>query len=171
MVPVNIRRDGDANGLGNRISSLFVELPVAEAEPLRRYELVRASAQARKDSGQAFGSSVLLGITELAPPVLHASLARSLYAKRLFNITITNVPGSPEPFHAFGGRIVDVVPLVPLAAGHALGIAVITYAGKLTFGLNADRGTMPDLDVFEKAIVASLAELKALAHDATPAAR
>ena len=44
MVPVNIRREGDRGELGNKVSSLFVELPVAEADPLRRYELVRATA-------------------------------------------------------------------------------------------------------------------------------
>lgn len=40
MVPVNIRREGDHGELGNKVSSLFVELPVAEPDPLRRYELV-----------------------------------------------------------------------------------------------------------------------------------
>ena len=170
MVPVNIRPADDRGGLGNRVSSLFVELPVAEPDPLRRYELVRAAAQARKDSGQAFGSSAVLGITELAPPVLHATLARSLYARRLFNITITNVPGSPQLVHAFGGRMVDVVPIVPLAAEHALGIAAVSHAGRLTFGLSADRASVPDLDVFEHGIVASLGELQALAKT-TSAAR
>ena len=38
MVPVNIRREGKRGELGNKVSSLFVELPVAEADPLRRYE-------------------------------------------------------------------------------------------------------------------------------------
>ncbi len=163
MVPVNIRTESDNGELGNRISSLFVELPVAEPDPLRRYELVQAEAQARKDSGQAYGGSVLIGLTELAPPILHVSLARSLYAKRLFNITITNVPGSPEPVHVFDSRLVDVIPLVPLAAEHALGIAVLSHAGQLTFGLCADRASVPDLEVLEQGIATSLEELKALA--------
>ncbi len=170
MVPVNIRRENDRGGLGNRVSSLFVELPVAEDDPMRRYELVRAAAEKRKASGQALGTGAVLGFTELAPPVLHAGLARSLYARRLFNITITNVPASPKPLHAFGARMVDVVPVVPLAAEHAVGIAVVSYAGRLTFGLCADRATVPDLDVFEHGIVASLEELGTLA-EATAAAR
>ena len=44
MVPVNIRRDADRGEVGNKVSSLFVELPVAEADPRRRHELVRATA-------------------------------------------------------------------------------------------------------------------------------
>ena len=170
MVPVNIRREGDRGELGNKVSSLFVELPVAEADPLRRYELVRAAVEERKAGGQALAAGAVTGLTELAPPVLHAGLARAMSAKRLFNVTITNVPGSPRRLYAFGAPMVEVVPIVPLAAEHAVGIAAVSYAGGVTFGLYADRATMPDLDVLRDGIVTSLLELAALA-DATAAAR
>ena len=143
---------------------------MAEADPLRRYELVRAAAENRKAGGQALAASAVTGLTELAPPVLHAGLARSLYAKRLFNVTITNVPGSPRRLYALGAPMVDIVPIVPLAAEHAVGIAVVSYAGGMTFGLCADRATVPDLDVLRDGIV----HLPARAGgrgDATAAAR
>ena len=124
------------------------------ADPLRRYELVSAAVQQRKAGGQARAASALTGLTELAPPVLHAGIARSLFAKRLFNVTITNVPASPRRLYAFGAPLIDVVPIVPLAAEHALGIAVVSYAGQMTFGLYADRATVPDLDVLRDGIVA-----------------
>jgi diacylglycerol O-acyltransferase len=170
MVPVNIRREGDHGELGNEVSSLFVDLPVAEPDPLRRYQLVSACTEQRKAGGQALAASTLTGLTELAPPVLHASLARQLFAKRLFNVTITNVPASPHRRYAFGAPMLDVVPIVPLAAEHALGIAVVSYAGEMTFGLYADRATMADLDVLRDGIRTSLLELAALAHT-TSAAR
>jgi diacylglycerol O-acyltransferase / wax synthase len=170
MVPVNIRRKGDHGELGNKVSSLFVELPVAEADPLRRYELVRAAAETRKAGGQALAAGAVTGLTELAPPVLHATLARAMSAKRLFNVTITNVPGSPRRLYAFGAPMVDVVPIVPLAAEHTVGIAAVSYAGGATFGLYADRATVPDLDVLRDGIVTSVRELAALAHP-TAAAR
>jgi diacylglycerol O-acyltransferase len=164
QVPVNIRRAGDDGELGNKLSSLFIELPVAEPDPLRRYELVRAATEKRKASGQALGAGVVLGLTELAPPVLHASLARLLYAKRLFNITITSVPGSPRRLYAFGAPALEVVPVVPLAAEHALGITAVSYAGQLTFGLCADRAAVPDLHILKDGILNSIRELAALAH-------
>ncbi len=37
MVPMNVRVASEHLALGNRISSLFVELPVAQADPVRRY--------------------------------------------------------------------------------------------------------------------------------------
>ena len=55
-----------------------------------------------------------------------------------------------------------------MAGGFA--IAVVSYAGGMTFGLYADRATVPDLDVLRDGIVTSLLELAALAH-ATSTAR
>ncbi|MGZ4234227.1 MAG: WS/DGAT/MGAT family O-acyltransferase [Solirubrobacteraceae bacterium] len=162
MVPVNLRQSGNDGELGNRVSSMFVELPVAEADPRRSYERVRAASERHKASGQPLASSVLVGLTELAPPTLHVGLARLLYAKRLFNVTITNVPGPPERLYSFGAPMTDIVPIVPLAADHAVGIAVISYAGRMTFGLIADRTSVPDLDVVRDGIAASLFELATL---------
>lgn len=164
MVPVNTRTGGDHGELGNQVSSLFVDLPVSEDDPLRRYELVRAAVQKQKSGGQALAASAVTTLGGLAPPVLHATFARSLFAKRLFNITVTNVPGSPRRLYAFSAPMVDVVPVVPLAAEHAVGLAVISYAGGATFGLCADRATVPDLDVLRAGIVTSLGELASLAH-------
>ena len=173
MVPVNIRNQGVHGELGNKVSSLFVDLPVAEADPLHRYELVCAATEKQKANGQALAASAVTGLAGLAPPVLHASLARSLFARRLFNVTITNVPGSPRRLYALGAPMVDVVPIVPivpivpLAAEHAIGIALASYAGGMTFGLCADRATVPDLEVLKEGIVSSLLELAALAQAAT----
>ena len=115
--------------------------------------------------GQALAASTVIGLAGLAPPALHASFA-PLFAGRLFNVTITNIPGSPRRLYALGAPMVDIVPIVPLAAGHAIGIAVVSYAGGMTFGLCADRATVPDLEVLEEGIVSSLRELAALAHAA-----
>lgn len=159
MVPVNLRRDAERADLGNRVSSLFVDLPVGEADPVRRYRLVHDAVDHQKASGQALAAAAVTNVAGLAPPVLHATFARSLFAKRLFNITVTNVPASPRRLYAFGAPMVDVVPVVPLAAEHAVGVSVVSYAGAMTFGLCADRATVPDLDVFRAGIVAALDEL------------
>ena len=138
MVPVNIRSDSERLALGNKISSLFVELPVAEPDPLRRYRLQTSASASHKGSGQAVGSRALIDFAAHAPPVLHSFLARSMYATRLFNLTITNVPGPPRPLYAFGSQAEEVWPIVPLAAEHAVGIAILSYAGRVCFCVNVD---------------------------------
>jgi WS/DGAT/MGAT family acyltransferase len=162
MVPVNLRQAAERGTLGNRVTSLFVELPVEEAEPARRYERVLHATQALKAGRQAAGSHAVVELAGLAPPVLHGLAARTMSSPRLFNVTITNVPGPRSTLYAFGAPLREVLPLVPVFAGHAIGIAVVSYDGGMYFGLSAD-AAVPDLDVLADGIEASLAELRALA--------
>ena len=138
MVPMNMRSAGDQLAMGNRISSLFVHLPVAASDPLERYRLQVEEAEALKAGAQALGSH-LLDLGDHMPPVLHSFVARSLFATRLFNVTITNVPGPQTPLYYFGSQVQEIWPLVPIAAEHALGLAVFSYDGTLYFCINADR--------------------------------
>ena len=166
MVPVNIRSAAERLALGNRITSLFVHLPVAERDPRRRYELQLDEAERLKAGTQAMGSRDIIDLAAHAPPVIHTFLARSLFATRLFNVTITNVPGPQLPLYAFGSRMQAVWPLVPLAAEHALGVAVLSYDGRVFFCLNAARDSVPDLDVVACGIADSIAELVEIARPA-----
>ena len=163
MVPVNVRTAAQRFGLGNRVSSLFVHLPVAEPDAGRRYLLTVAEAEELKRGGQASGGVGLVALSGLAPPVLHAVFARSAFATRLFNLTVTNVPGPQLPLYAFGARMEEVLPLVPLAAQHAVGVAVVSYDGLVFFGLNGDERAMPDLDVLAHGIETAIGELRDLA--------
>jgi hypothetical protein len=96
----------------------------------------------------------------LAPPLVQSIVARLMFTPRLFNLTITNVPASPVTLYALGAPLRRVLPLVPIFTGHALGVAVVSYDGDVTFGLNADRDAVPDLDAFRSGIEESLAELR-----------
>jgi WS/DGAT/MGAT family acyltransferase len=168
MVPVNVRSAGEHLEMGNRITSLFVHLPVSEADPRRRYERQVEEAEGLKSGTQAEGSLGVVDLAGHAPPMIHAFLARSLFATRLFNVTITNVPGPEIPLYCLGSRMRGVWPLVPIAAEHAVGIAVVSYDGTLFFCVNADRDTMPDLKVLSDGIRDSIEELGALAAQPAP---
>ena len=85
-----------------------------------------------------------------------------------FNLTITNVPGPPRTLYAFGAPMREVLPLVPVFAHHAVGIAVVDYAGTVYFGLNADAASVHDLDVLSDAIESSVAEVGLLARTSDP---
>jgi diacylglycerol O-acyltransferase / wax synthase len=151
MVPVDVRADAEHLALGNRVSSLFVELPVAIDDPLERYARVRANALARKREHQAEGSRALVEVAGLAPPILHSQLARSLFGRRLFNLTITNIPGPQLPLYMLGRRMLAAYPLVPIFTDHSVGIAISSYDGRVAFGINAD-ARVRDLDVLSEAL-------------------
>ena len=165
MVPVNVRLASEHLALGNRVSSLFVDLPVAEPNLLQRYlQTVARSRSLKADGQQAAGTAAVIDLAGLAPPVIHSALAQALYATRLFNVTITNVPGPQQTLYAFGAPLREIHPLVPLAAEHALGVAVVSYDGTLFFGVVADRDAVTDLEVMLGAMRDSLAELLVLAR-------
>jgi diacylglycerol O-acyltransferase len=165
MVPMNVRAASEHLALGNRISSLFVELPVTEADPVLRYHETVARAQSLKSAGeQAAGTTAVIELAGLAPPVIHATIAQALYASRLFNVTITNVPGPQQTLYAFGAPMREVHPLVPLAAEHAVGVAAASYDGNVFFGVVADRDTVPDLEVLLSALSASVQDLLSAAR-------
>jgi WS/DGAT/MGAT family acyltransferase len=169
MVPMNIRREDEHDGrLGNRISSLFIDLPVTEEDELRRYGLVCAATNQVKASHLPEGADTLLALTGLAPPILHHELARSLFAKRLFNVTVTNVPGPQQQLYVLGAPLHTVWPLVPLAAEHAIGVAIVSYAGSLTFGIVVDRDSMQDVDVLAEGMTQTLCRLQRAAHPVAP---
>lgn len=161
QVPVNIRREDKEHSLGNELTSLFVELPVDEADPLTRYRRVVERAEQLKAGSQRAGGKTIVDVADLGPPLAGALLARSMFGgTRMFNLTITNVPASRERLYALGAPLVDVLPLVPLFAGHTIGIAVVSYSGQMVFGLNADRVGASDVGVLAEGIERSFAELR-----------
>ena len=163
MVPMNVRGGDERLALGNRVSSLFVDLPVAAEAAAERFDTVVQRTRRLKSSRAALGAETMIDVAALAPPVFHSALARSLYATRLFNITITNVPGPRVELYTLGARLRAVYPLVPLAAEHSIGIAIFSYMDEIAIGISADRDSCPDLDVLIDAIGAELASLGAVA--------
>lgn len=171
MVPVNVRRASEMLALGNRVSSLFVELPVAEPDGLARYRrTVEATAQLKR-SGLVGGAEALMDVAGVVPPILHAALARLAFTPRLFNVTITNVPGPQQTLYAFGAPLERVIPMVPIFANHAVGIAIASYDGEVVFGLVGDHAAMRDIDVLADGLERSIDELRRLAGlgDGAPA--
>jgi diacylglycerol O-acyltransferase len=163
QVPVNIRREDKEHSLGNELTSLFVELPVDEADPQARYRRVAERAEQLKAGSQRTGGKTIVDVADMGPPLAGALLARSMFGgTRMFNLTITNVPAFRERLYALGAPLVDVLPLVPLFAGHTIGIAVVSYSGQMVFGLNADRVGAPDVGVLAEGIERSFAELSGL---------
>ena len=163
MVPVNLRGE-DHETLGNKVSSLFVELPIGESNRRRRYEATRVAAGELKSGSAALGAATIIGVSGVLPPVVHGSIAEMLYSTRLCNLTITNVPGPQFRLYALGSQLRRIVPLVPLFKDHAIGLAIISYDGELVFGVNVDQASNPDLDVLERGLRDEFAALLALAR-------
>jgi diacylglycerol O-acyltransferase len=159
MVPADVRTSDDPAASGNRISFVFVELPCDEPDPVERLQAVyRATAQRRRD-GEAEDLDTAFRVLALTPPPVQRALAHAFAHPRLFNLTISSVPGPAVPRYLRGCRLVSVHSAVPLAGRHALSIGVVMVAGQACFGIYADAATLPDADALGADLEAALDEL------------
>ncbi len=166
MVPVSIRPDEARGALGNQVAAMMAPLPVGSEEPITRYELINQSMDEVKRSGQAMGAKALTDLTDLtsfAPPNIVSQASRLAVGRRWFNLVVTNVPGPQFPLYLLGRRMDDLIPMVPLAPNQALGVAIMSYNGGISFGLVGDYDVMYDLDDLGQDFEVALAELAAAA--------
>jgi diacylglycerol O-acyltransferase len=75
----------------------------------------------------------------------------------------TNVPGPQIPLYCLGREMLSYLPYVPIADGVRVGTAILSYNGRLAFGVTGDYDTAADVDVLARGIVAGIDELTALA--------
>jgi diacylglycerol O-acyltransferase / wax synthase len=163
MVPVSVRAENERGALGNKVSAIYAPLPIGLEDPIARFRVVHEVTRDLKASGQAVGAEMITSLADFAPPTILSQAMRLQAAQRFFNLTVTNVPGPQFPLYLLGRRLCHVYPLVPLADGCALGIAIMSYNGRIDFGLVSDYDALPDLDDVAAAVDAAIDELAASA--------
>jgi WS/DGAT/MGAT family acyltransferase len=162
MVPADVRSSEDAAGTGNRISFVFLELPCHEPDPVRRLQRVGAATERRRRDGEADDLDAAFRLLARTPGPFQHALAHAFAHPRLYNLTISSVPGPAVPRYLRGCRLREVWSAVPLADRHALSIGVVTVAGNACFAFLADVATLPDADELGADLEAALDELLAL---------
>lgn len=159
MVPVSVRADTERGALGNRVAAMWAPLPVGVENPADCLGQIREAMEGIKRSGQAVGAQVLTNLAGFAPPTILSQAARLQARQRYFNLVVTNVPGPQFPLYLLGRRLRDLYPVVPLARRQALGIAVMSYNGRLGFGLLADYDAVPELESIARDLERAIASL------------
>ena len=169
MVPVSTRHTGERGELGNRVSAVFADLPVGQADPLERLRAVSAQLHTLKTGGTAMGVDALLGAADLLPAGLYALgvKAWALSPQRIFSTVTTNVPGPQQPLYLLGRRMTDLYPYIPLGADLRITVGIASYAGRLAWGVTGDHDSVPDLHELSDGIEASIAELISLTPPST----
>ena len=168
LVPVSIRTADERGEPGNKLAAMRGPLPVYVEDPARRLRVVSEQMEGLKRSKQALGAEVISRFNDFAPPTLLAQAARINFSTRLFNMIVTNVPGPQMPLYVLGRKLDEVFPVAFLPENHALAVAIMSYNGRVCFGLLADYDSMEDVETVAAGIDESLAELEQVAA-ATPA--
>ena len=165
LVPVSVRAPDARGELGNRVSAIFLELPVTPGDPKARLDRIAADMRRSKASHMIEAGVWFTELADLGFPLLVGSFSRLVtrvmhrLPQRALATVTTNVPGPALPLYLMGRRMLYWLPYVPIAQGARLGTAVLSYAGELAIGVTADEASVHDLDVFTRAVDADLTRL------------
>lgn len=143
-VPVNLRPLEHARKLGNHFGLVFLDLPVGELNPIRRVERVASCMNSLKNSRQAIVAFGLLAALGMAPAALQG-VALELFSRKATAVA-TNVPGPQQPLYMGGSRVRDMMFWVPQTGSIGIGVSILSYNGRVHFGLIADAKLVPDPD-------------------------
>jgi WS/DGAT/MGAT family acyltransferase len=157
-MPVNVRASGE-HVSGNHVAVLSLPLPVAERDSRRRLQTIIESTSQIKGSGQLHGIELLSEFSDRLFPPLAGWLAWAAARARMYNLSITNMPGPQIPVYLLGAPMVGIYPLAFLFSHQALTVAVLSYNKKLYWTLTADPDVLPSLRGLVKATEQELARL------------
>ena len=170
LVPVSARA-ADDHTANNQVTAMIAELPIGIADPLERLEAVRQEMAELKASHQAVAGEAITSLAGFAVPTLLALGLRAgtatarRFPQRSVNTVTTNVPGPQYPLYAAGREMVEYLPFVPLGPGVRIGVAILSYNGRVSFGVTGDFDAVPEVDAFCRRIEIEVAELLALARE------
>jgi diacylglycerol O-acyltransferase / wax synthase len=172
LVPVSVRKDEERGTYNNRVSAIFAELPVGIEDPVERLDVVRAQMDELKQSAQSVAAEQLTSLSGFAPALLLALGTRMAFrtAHRMSRTSVetvtTNVPGPQVPLYALGRQLLTAYPYVPVASPMRVGTAIFSYNGALTFGVTADRDSVPEPQILAQGIETGFGELVKAAEGA-----
>ena len=166
MVPVGRHIDEEHATHGNRVALMLVQLPVHEGNPVECLRRIAATTRKLKAEHIVGGGDLLVALGDATTPAVLLNVLRIALWMRTFNVLVTNVPGPTTPLSLLGARLVRITPIVNLWPYQALAIAVASYAGTMTFGLQVDRAVIADIGPVRDDLVAAFDALRDAASHA-----
>jgi WS/DGAT/MGAT family acyltransferase len=142
LVPLNLRPRGEEQKLGNYFGVVAVELPVGIADPIERLHEVRRRMIALKQSYEAPVTLGLFAALGFAPKRAQDQLFDLLLSRA--TAVMTNVPGPQHPLYLAGSLLEQVMFWVPQSGDLGMGVSILSFGGRVQFGLITDAAVVPD---------------------------
>lgn len=167
MAPLSVYPDHELDTAGQPIGAVtpfLVDLPVGEPNPVIRLSQIAYATESHPTPTGLVDARTILTVSGFAPPTLHAmgvrvATAFAGFSGRVFNLLITNAPGTQRQLYVCGAKLLETYSVPPLLPNKALAIGVTSYNGKLYYGVNADRKAMSDVGMVSALLDEALAEL------------
>lgn len=164
MVPISLRSIAEARTYGNWTATLTADVPVTPMTPAERMRAVEEALTESGTNGQPAGAAFALRALGFLPPPLHRVICRAVYSERFFNTVVSYVPAVRERRLLAGAPIRMVYPVMGLASGVRLAIAVMPWADTTGVCVIADRALAADARALANGVRDALEEYAALAE-------
>ena len=164
LVPVSVRSNDAADKTDNRVSVMLPYLPVEKADPVQQLRTVHARLTKAKASGQRQAGNIFVSAANAIPFPFTAWTVRALtrLPQRGVVTLATNVPGPRKRLRVMGREVIRLLPIPPLALQLRTGIAIMSYADHLVFGIIGDYDAAPDVDELANGIERAVVRLTAI---------
>jgi diacylglycerol O-acyltransferase len=166
LVPVSTRHEDGQGVPDNRVSALFYELPVSIADPVERLHAVQRQMAGLKASRIAEAGETIASAADLVPPMVMGVISRTTirsmrrFGQQSLNTVTTNVPGPQLPLYCLGREMLEYRPFVPISHGLRVGTAILSYNGRLFFGVTGDFKSTPDVGILATEASAGIDDLR-----------
>jgi diacylglycerol O-acyltransferase / wax synthase len=151
QIPVSVRTGEQAGTYGNRILLMSVPFHTDIADPIERLRTTHDSLADMKERHKALPAELLQDANHFIPPAVFHRAARLTFrlstgvGRPSWNLVVSNVPGPQVPLYMAGARLVANYPVSVITDGMGLNITVMSYDGRMDYGIVADRDQMPDV--------------------------
>ena len=158
IIPVNLRPvhsiEEMDDSMGNRFGLVFLDLPVNEKTTESRFRGLKQRMDAMKGTPEAFVAfGILNALGHTSATIEH--IVNEVFGRKA-SLVVTNVPGPREPLYIDGVRLRDVMSWVPHPARLGLGLAILSYAGKVIVGVRVDEAVTKNpgrfVELFEQEV-------------------
>ncbi len=136
MVPVNLRREGAKQKLGNEFGLVPLVLPIGIEDPVARLHEVQRRMSELKGSYTALVAMSLLGVLGATPRQVQTEIQD--FFSRKASAVMSNVPGPRSALYLAGSKLEQSMFWVPQSGDIGVGISILSYNGGVQFGIVTD---------------------------------
>jgi diacylglycerol O-acyltransferase / wax synthase len=152
QIPVSVRTTEQTGTYGNRIMLMSAPLFTNVEDPVERLMQTHAAMGDMKQRHKALPAELLQDANHFIPPAVFSRAARATFrlatsspGRPTWNLVISNVPGPQFPLYMAGAELQANYPVSVITDGMGLNITVMSYRGRMDFGIVADRDQMSDV--------------------------
>jgi WS/DGAT/MGAT family acyltransferase len=158
-IPISTRSDAERGTMGNKLAVTAVRLPVGEADPRARVRAARAAMETLKASRQALATDLVAHLAEWTSPTVLGETLKLTLGLRATHLLLTNVRGPADPFYCLRAPLLELFPVPELFRNQTLGVAVMSYAGFLHWGVTVDGSALADGEALVDCLRTEISEL------------